>query len=213
MKGFSLKSFWRENRGFIVFFSLMLVMRSSFADWYHVPTGSMQPNIVEGDRVFVNKMAYRLDVPFTDIEIAKIGQPQRGEVVVFESDAANERLIKRVIGVPGDIVAMENNRLIVNGNVAEYEMSGNNIYRERLGNLQRQIQVLPVNSARDSFEPVRVPEGHILVLGDNRNNSVDSRYYGFVPISELKGKATKVIASLNPDNYYIPRGDRFLQPL
>ncbi len=213
MKGFSLKSFWRENRGFIVFFSLMLVMRSSFADWYHVPTGSMQPNIVEGDRVFVNKMAYRLDVPFTDIEIAKIGQPQRGEVVVFESDAANERLIKRVIGVPGDIVAMENNRLIVNGNVAEYEMSGNNIYRERLGNLQRQIQVLPVNSARDSFEPVRVPEGHILVLGDNRNNSVDSRYYGFVPISELKGKATKVIASLNPDNYYIPRSDRFLQPL
>ena len=213
MKGFSLKSFWRENRGFIVFFSLMLVMRSSFADWYHVPTGSMQPNIVEGDRVFVNKMAYRLDVPFTDIEIAKIGQPQRGEVVVFESDAANERLIKRVIGVPGDIVAMENNRLIVNGNVAEYEMSGNNIYRERLGNLQRQIQVLPVNSARDSFEPVRVPEGHILVLGDNRNNSVDSRYYGFVPISELKGKATKVIGSLNPDNYYIPRGDRFLQPL
>ena len=191
----------------------MLVMRSSFADWYHVPTGSMQPNIVEGDRVFVNKMAYRLDVPFTDIEIAKIGQPQRGEVVVFESDAANERLIKRVIGVPGDIVAMENNRLIVNGNVAEYEMSGNNIYRERLGNLQRQIQVLPVNSARDSFEPVRVPEGHILVLGDNRNNSVDSRYYGFVPISELKGKATKVIASLNPDNYYIPRSDRFLQPL
>lgn len=213
MAGTRLNQFWRENRGFIIFFSLMLVMRSSFADWYHVPTGSMQPNIVEGDRVFVDKMAYRLDVPFTNIEIAKTGDPKRGEVVVFESEAADERLIKRVIGIAGDKVAMVNNHLVINGEVADYEPLDQFQYQERVGTLDRVIQLTPASATRSSFDSVEVPEGHILVLGDNRNHSADSRYYGFVPIAELSGRATKVIVSLDPENYYLPRKERFLQDL
>lgn len=208
-----LKKFWRENRGILVFLSLMFVVRSSFADWYHVPTGSMQPNIVEGDRILVNKMAYRIDVPFTDIAIQNRALPQRGEVVVFESEKADNRLIKRVIGIAGDEVAMQNNRLIVNGEVANYASVEGNIYRETIGAQTRNIQIRPNEKAFDSFEPVIVPPDHILVLGDNRNNSADSRYYGFVPVSELSGRAVKVLASFNPDNFYIPRRERFLSEL
>lgn len=208
-----LKKFWRENRGILVFLSMMFVVRSSFADWYHVPTGSMQPNIVEGDRILVNKMAYRIDVPFTDIAIQNRALPQRGEVVVFESEKADNRLIKRVIGIAGDEVAMQNNRLIVNGEVANYASVEGNIYRETIGAQTRNIQIRPNEKAFDSFEPVVVPPDHILVLGDNRNNSADSRYYGFVPVSELSGRAVKVLASFNPDNFYIPRRERFLSEL
>jgi signal peptidase I len=158
-------------------------------------------------------MAYRLDVPFTDIALTEQRLPERGDVVVFESKAADNRMVKRVIGVQGDIVEMQNNHLIVNGQAASYQSKDGLLYHETLGQLHRDIQLLPRASRMSSFQPVQVPEGHVLVLGDNRNNSADSRYYGFIPMSEISGKALKVIASLDEDNYYLPRSDRFLKAL
>lgn len=213
MNNTKLGKFWRENRGFIVFFSLMLFMRSSFADWYHIPSASMQPNLIEGDRVLVNKMAYRLDVPFTDIAVMDLSTPERGDIVVFDSKAADKRMIKRVIGVPGDVISMHKNQIMVNSQIASYETEDDLIYTEAIGGKKHQIQLIPVEYDYGSFNPVVVPKDHLLVLGDNRNNSSDSRYYGFVPIEEVSGKALKVIASLNPDNYYIPRKGRFLKDL
>ena len=209
-----LAKFWRDNRGFIVFFSLMLVARSSFADWYHIPSASMKPNLIEGDRVLVNKMAYRLDIPFTDIAIMPIAQPQRGDIITFESKAAEQRMIKRVIGIPGDIVSMHNNKLIINGEIATYQTKDSRVLKESVAKHNRQIQ-LTATEQQDfqSFQAVTVPKDHLLVLGDNRNNSADSRYYGFIPMDEVSGKALKVIASFNPDNYYIPRENRFMETL
>jgi len=178
------------------------------------PTGSMLPTIVEGDRIFVDKMAYRLEVPFTDIEIMQTGQPKRGDIVVFNSEKAGNRLVKRLIGVPGDRIAMGDNKLIINGEHIVYEDNENALHKtEYLGDVAHFVQFMPVAEARDNFAEVIVPEGHYLVLGDNRNNSADSRYYGFVPAIEIQGKANKVLISLDPENYYLPRKERFNEPL
>ena len=204
----------KENWAFLLFALVLFASRSSFADWYFVPTGSMLPTIVEGDRIFVDKMAYRLEVPFTDIEIMQTGQPKRGDIVVFNSKKAGNRLVKRLIGEPGDRVAMLDNKLIINGEEILYEDSNNALHKiEYLGNVKHVVQFTPVAEARDNFAEVIVPKGHYLVLGDNRNNSADSRYYGFVPAIEIQGKANKVLLSLDPKNYYIPRKERFNEPL
>ena len=210
----SLNKLLKENGAFLLLVLVLFASRSSFADWYEVPTGSMLPTIVEGDRIFVNKMAYRLEVPFTDIEIMKTGEPKRGDIVVFKSVKADNRLVKRLIGQPGDRIAMHNNRLIINGVESSYADSENDqIKTEHLDNIAHLVQFIPVAAARDNFAEVVVPEGHYLVLGDNRNNSADSRYYGFVPAIEIQGKAIKVLVSLDPENYYLPRTERFNQPL
>lgn len=203
---------FKQNWGTLVFLLLMFASRSSVADWYVVPTGSMLPTIVEGDRIFVDKMAYRLEIPFTDISIATTGQPKRGDIVVFNSKKADNRLVKRVVGLPGDSISMHNNRLVVNGTPLAYlEVDKNNLI-ETLGTVEHKVQLVGQAHAH-SFSTVKVPSGHYLVLGDNRNNSADSRYYGFVPEQELQGRATNVVISLDPDNYYLPREDRSLTPL
>lgn len=203
---------FKQNWGTLVFLLLMFASRSSVADWYVVPTGSMLPTIVEGDRIFVDKMAYRLEIPFTDISIATTGQPKRGDIVVFNSKKADNRLVKRVVGLPGDSISMHNNRLVVNGTPLAYlEVDKNNLI-ETLGTVEHNVQLVGQAHAH-SFSTVKVPSGHYLVLGDNRNNSADSRYYGFVPEQELQGRATNVVISLDPDNYYLPREDRSLTPL
>tara|TARA_R110002153_G_scaffold174424_1_gene327618 strand:- start:6562 stop:7212 length:651 start_codon:yes stop_codon:yes gene_type:complete len=210
----SINKFLKENWGIVLFTLVLFASRSSFADWYVVPTGSMLPTIVEGDRIFVDKMAYRLEVPFTDIEIMQTGQPKRGDIVVFNSEKAGNRLVKRLIGEPGDRIAMFDNKLIINGEPIVYQDSKNALRKtEFLGNVAHFVQFIPVAEARDNFAEVIVPEGHYLVLGDNRNNSADSRYYGFVPAIEIQGKANKVLVSLDPENYYLPRKERFNEPL
>src|SRR5205823_6063161 len=111
---------WREYRAFVLFIVLMIIFRSALADWNSVPTGSMKPTIVEGDRILVNKLAYDLRVPFTHISLYRFAEPKRGDIVVFDSKAADLRLVKRVIGVPGDVVEMRSNRLTINGIDAKY---------------------------------------------------------------------------------------------
>ncbi|WP_293749903.1 signal peptidase I [uncultured Paraglaciecola sp.] len=210
----SFKKLAKENWGIVLFALVLFASRSSFADWYVVPTGSMLPTIVEGDRIFVDKMAYRLEVPFTDIEIMQTGEPKRGDIVVFNSEKAGNRLVKRLIGEPGDRVAMSQNRLTINGVEVTYSARKNTFQKtEHLDNVEHVVQFLPVAETRDSFAEVTVPQGHYLVLGDNRNNSADSRYYGFVPAIEIQGRAKKILVSLNPENYYIPRTERFNIPL
>lgn len=192
---------------------LLFACRSSLADWYHVPTGSMQPTIVEGDRVFVDKLAYQLQVPFTNFSLLEIDTPQTGDIIVFESEAADTRLIKRVIGTPGDIVSMQANRLTINGEDLDYSLNDELSSTEHLPNSPHSIKGLGQRTRMDSFKPVHVPEGHYLVLGDNRNHSADSRVYGFVPMEEIQGRANTIIVSFDMDNYYLPRANRYLTPL
>lgn len=195
----------------------MFVFRSVFADWNSVPTGSMKPTILEGDRLFVNKIAYDVRVPFTHISLYKIADPSRGDIIIFDSRASGNKLVKRVIGIPGDIVALKSNVLFVNGNRLSYrDVSTNGSAIDKSENLLgvvHFIRVQKTGSFLSSFNPVRVPSGYYLVLGDNRDNSADSRVIGFVPRAEIVGKTSSVIMSFNYDNFYLPRSGRFFHSL
>lgn len=208
----------RRHRGILLFLLLMVVFRSSFADWNQVPSTSMLPTIVAGDRILVNKMAYDFKLPLTGISALRLGEPQRGDIVVFDSKAADLRLVKRVVGLPGDVVSMYDNRLVINGRPAVYAEPNSThdgvSMNERHDDLDHKVLWSNIGSLRlASFGPVTVPEDHYLVLGDNRNNSMDSRVYGFVPRSEIVGRAGAVAFSLDIDRYYLPRRDRFFRDL
>ena len=203
------------------------VIRSAIADWNDVPTGSMKPTILEGDRIFVNKLAYDLKVPFTRWRLLQWEGPERGDIIVFFSPENGVRMVKRVVGVPGDRLRLRNNRLFVNGSLASYAPLDPDIVDqidparqhrhrfavERIGGAEHPIMTTPAVPARRSFRPVTVPEGHYFVMGDNRDESRDSRWFGFVPRHLIAGRATGVAISLDPDHYYLPRYDRFFRGL
>jgi signal peptidase I len=204
----------RRNRGFIVFMLLMVVFRTSFADWNTVPTGSMQPTIVEGDRILIDKLAFDLKAPLSQTSLVHLGDPARGDIVVFDSAAANTRLIKRVIGLPGDIVQVIDNRLVVNGEEAVYTEPAKTLAgveeTETIAGFSHRVLTMPWrHNPLANYGPATVPPDHYLVLGDSRDNSLDSRYYGFVPRAEIVGRSRQVVLSFNYDNYYLPRSDRF----
>ena len=212
-----LYKFWKNNRSFIVFIALMSVFRSAVADWYEVPTGSMKPTIQEGDRILTNKMAYDLRIPFTHIPLVKLNDPQTGDIIVFDSKAADKRLIKRVIGLPGDTIALDNNELIINEKKLDYKSLQSNVDSldkiENLNGKKHTIRVANVPSRLSGFDEVTIPNNYYLVMGDNRDNSADSRVIGLIPRSELLGKAERVIVSIDYNNYYLPRKARILLPL
>lgn len=206
---------WRENKSFIIFLSLMFIFRSACADWNTVPSGSMKPTILEGDRIAVNKMAYDVRVPFTHITLVKLADPKRGDIVVFDSKASDKRLVKRAIGIPGDTVSMVNNQLLINGTAIHYEQSAKTSDQlEHLFNVTHAVRISnPHDHAFANFPAVIVPDGFYLMLGDNRDNSADSRVIGFVPREEIIGRSRAVVMSFNYDNFYIPRADRFFKSL
>ncbi|WP_299947163.1 signal peptidase I [uncultured Microbulbifer sp.] len=216
MNGWTLKV-WKENKSILLFLFLMLVFRSACADWNTVPTGSMKPTIVEGDRILVNKLAYDVRLPFTTISLAKLSDPSRGDIIVFESKVSGNRLVKRVIGIPGDMVELRNNRLTINGKALDYEVVASTIStvdkQEDLLGVRHFIRVNKLSSPLSNFRSIKVPRGQYLALGDNRDNSADSRVIGFVPRNEIIGRSRRVVMSLNYDNFYIPRKDRFFHTL
>ena len=223
------KRFWREQIWpLAVLLTALFSVRSVIADWNVVPTGSMKPTIIEGDRIFVNKLAYDLKVPFTTIHLAKWSDPKRGEIVVFDSPKDGTRLVKRVVAAPGDTVQLVQNMLIINGKPAEYgtldqdtidqlmtqERNAHGFATESLGDVKHAVMSTPsIESAMRSYGPVIVPAGQYFMLGDNRDNSADSRYIGFVPRSNIVGRSSRVILSLNYNNYYLPRAERWFRAL
>lgn len=201
--------------------------RSAIADWYVVPTGSMKPTILEGDRIFANKLAYDLKVPYTTLHIASWDDPKRGDIVVFNSPADRKCLVKRVVGIPGDIVAMRNNQLSINGEILRYDSfdieslypstsssdAMREIYIEDLTGHKHKTMVMPYQPSVRSFVPVAVPDGHYFMMGDNRDNSADSRYFGFVDRKEILARATAIVISLDIQHDYQPRWPRFFTRL
>jgi signal peptidase I len=166
---------------------LLTAARSSFANHYHVPSGSMQPALIPGDRVVVDMTAYGLRVPFTDFDLVARGTPQPGEVVVFDSPVDGTRLIKRVVAVGGDRVDVVDGRLRINGvPMRAPRMAGAERFDDRLVRLD-----LSDGGGRD-LHGVVVPDGQVLVMGDHRGASFDGRYFGLVPQSEFYGRAVAV---------------------
>jgi len=218
-------------RGWIgsVLIALLLAtsLKSAIADWYVVPTGSMKPTIVEGDRIFTNKLAYDLKVPFTTWHMASWDDPKRGDIVVFNSPGDVTCLVKRVEGIPGDSIEMRNNQLLINGEALRYDsfdlqgfetsaFSGDalqKIYVEDLTGRKHKTMVTPDRPAMRSFAPVTVPDGHYFMMGDNRDNSADSRYFGFVDRRAILGRASAIVISLDLQHHYQPRWSRFFTKL
>jgi signal peptidase I len=226
--GRRLSRFWIEwLKPLLVAAVVLGTFRSAVADWNDVPTGSMKPTILEGDRIFVNKVAYDLRVPFTTWRLAEWGDPERGDIAVFFSPADGRRLVKRVIGIPGDRLELRQNQLYVNGSPAVYgaldaevvaqlgpaQQLAYRFAREEVDNRSHPVMLAPWRAAFDSFAPVVVPLRQYFVMGDNRDDSLDSRWFGFVSRDSIVGRATAVVASLNPDHYYLPRWDRFFSRL
>lgn len=223
-----LEVFWREwIKPLLVALIVLGSFRSAVADWNDVPTGSMKPSILEGDRIFVNKLAYDLRVPFTSWRVTEWGEPARGDIAVFFSPADGRRLVKRVIGVPGDVLEMRENELCVNGVAATYgeldpsfveplerdQRSFFHFAREEMSGRAHPIMTAPLGSAYRSFGSLTVPAGQYFMMGDNRDDSLDSRWFGFVPRERIVGRATAVVVSVNPEHHYAPRWQRFFTSL
>lgn len=219
---------WREYRALLVFLLLMLCFRCAWADWVYVPSGSMNPTLLEGDRLLIDKHVYGLRVPFTRIHVTAGQDPRPGDIVTFDSPLDGTLLVKRLIAVPGDTVAMLGERLIVNGQDIRYRPADAHALQGLLVATQRlqpralresglgpshDIMLLPGRISGARLGPVTVPAGMYFVLGDNRDNSADSRYIGFVPRRNFMGRATRVLVSLDPDHYYVPRAGRVLTAL
>lgn len=214
------RSWLRANRGFLLFLACFGFFRTAMADWNPVPTGSMRPTILEGDVVFVNRLAYQVKVPLTDIVVARLADPRRGDIVTFSSPKDGMRLIKRVVAVPGDTVEMRDDVLYINGVAARYtdltpasERVGDGLQVgavravEHIDGSVRHVQFLPTVGARRSFGPEVVPADDYFMLGDNRDDSDDSRYIGFVPRRLLIGRASRVLVSVDTRHWHV-RFDR-----
>lgn len=180
---------------------LALFIRTFVVQAFKIPSGSMQPTLLIGDHILVNKFTYGIKIPFIQKTLIPISQPQRGDVIVFifPRDKSKD-FIKRTIGLPGDRVQMVDRKIFINGELYD-DTSG--VYSDRT------VRSVPP-AGKVNFGPIIVPQGHLFVLGDNRDNSQDSRYWGFVPLESVKGKAFIIYWSW-PRWWSAPRWDRFLQ--
>ncbi|MBI3784055.1 MAG: signal peptidase I [Deltaproteobacteria bacterium] len=175
------KSLLREyGEALAIALVLAFLIRSFGVQAFKIPSGSMLPTLEVGDHILVNKLAYGIHVPFVDAAFFTFGAPRRGEVVVFVYPLDAEKdYIKRVVGVPGDIVLIRNKHVYINGTLwndpAAYFADGEGVGQG--------------NQPRDNYGPTEVPDGHLFVMGDNRDHSYDSRFWGFVDLKNVKGKA------------------------
>jgi signal peptidase I len=220
-----MKNWLRNNKGFLAFLVLFGVFRTAVADWNPIPSASMHPNLLEGDVVLVNRLAFDLKVPLTDVVLARLGEPQRGDIVTFRSPLDGTLLIKRIVALPGDVVEMRNERLTINGKGADYKVIEHSL--DSVGGMathalqlaeswdgqaerpHHHIQIMPDVRARRTFGPVTVARGEYLMLGDNRDNSADSRVIGLVPRKLLVGRAERVLVSADYQGNWMPRTERF----
>lgn len=197
--GTKKKSRLRENvEAILIAILLALFIRSFVVQAFKIPSGSMKPTLQIGDHILVNKFTYGVDLPFTDITIIPGGRPERGDIIVFEYPVEPDKdFIKRVIGVPGDVVEIKNKDVYVNGERLE---QGYTMHTEN--------HIIPgEKTERDNFGPVTVPENEYFVLGDNRDNSYDSRFWGFVEDGALKGEAFIIYWSWDKERFW-PRWSR-----
>jgi signal peptidase I len=225
----AVKQFWRAwLRPFLAVAAVILPFKSAIADINFVPTGSMKPTILEGDFVFVNKLAYDLKIPFTTRHLAEWTSPSRGDVVVCFSPEDEIRLMKRLVAVPGDTLQLRNNVLFINGQRAAYQPSQEDVLdyvsqadrtharfaTETVENRSHAVMAYPAYSSPvRSFGPVALGRDEYFVMGDNRDNSKDSRYFGIVQRERIVGKALSVVGSVDKPGWWLPRFGRFFAAL
>ncbi len=164
----------KEGASLLILILVVSSARASLADHYRVPSESMRPTIEVGDRILVNKLAFGLRVPFTSVYAVRFGHPSRGDVVILESPADGRTLVKRLMGLPGDRIEVKDGRVRIDGHPLAME------------------DRLPLAHGGRDLGPITIPPHKFLVLGDNRDESFDGRYFGLVDEDALRGKAVRI---------------------
>jgi signal peptidase I len=187
------------SRSFFPVILLVLVLRSFLAEPFHIPSSSMVPTLEQGDFILVNKFTYGIRLPVLHTKIVSLGEPKRGDVAVFRyPNDPREDYIKRIVGLPGDHIVYRDKTLYINGVVMakdalgtyagpDPESQGSALAREHLGDAAHELLTNPERFGREG--EWTVPEGEYFAMGDNRDNSNDSRYWGYVPEANLVGRA------------------------
>jgi signal peptidase I len=191
-----LRALVRDNASVLVVIAVIAVARGSFADHYVVPTGSMEPTLMPGDRVLVDKTAYGWRLPYTHVELGGDASPRAGDVVIFDSPEDGTRLVKRVVAVAGDRVAVRGGHLEVDGRPLS-PPGAPDVERFPSG----EVHLSLVHGGGPDLEPTEVPPGRLLVMGDARGNSRDGRIFGFVDEEAVYARALRV---------FYRRGERFV---
>jgi signal peptidase I len=181
---------------------IVLLFRSFLFEPFRIPSASMMPGLVDGDFILVSKFSYGLWLPLLNKKVLSLGEPRRGDVIVFRAPSERINLIKRLVGMPGDHVVVRNNQVTINGApipvlmdgsyAGRYGFTGAELEKERFGETEHVIMLAPYRFAAD-FDGV-VPSGHYFFMGDNRNDSEDSRFtkVGFVAEDRLVGRALRI---------------------
>jgi signal peptidase I len=173
---------------------LALFIRTFIVQAFKIPSGSMIPTLQIGDHILVSKLSYGIRIPFWGHYLVEFGKPKRGDVVVFIfPEDRSKDFIKRVIGVGGDVVEIRGKRIYIN----QRPVNDTHAHFEGDGSLGGPIYI------RDDYGPRRVPEGHVFVMGDNRDRSYDSRFWGFVDLKDVRGKAFLIYWSWNGDDRWV----------
>jgi len=198
-----LKALLREYRGLLLFVSLLMVFRTTYADWSPVPTGSMEPTIVPGDVVWVDKTAYGPSVPFLNKRLFAWGHPQRGDIITFVPPVEDTLYVKRVMAVPGDTIRIEGNDVYINGSRLEHaqvELTEERfIGTETIDGKEHAFKLSADKGINWFDQTVVVPEGKLFVMGDHRNNSGDSRFWGFADEASVTGKVSRIAVSFSSE--------------
>lgn len=229
--------YWRRQvRPILVLVLVFTAFRSTFADWNDVPTGSMKPTIFEGDRIFVNKLAYGLKFPYTTWHLAHWGGPKQGEIVVFYAPDNGVRLVKRCVAEPGQTITVDDGRITIDGKPLTYtpytpsqpheippgQSATHQFFIEQLGGTPHVVAFTgrhdpSVNhrtwKLRKKGDPGYDGEDEYFMMGDNRDNSRDARYFGPVPRDQILGRSGRVVFSLDYDDAWLPRKERFFHAL
>lgn len=182
---------WEYAEAIVTALVLALLIRAYIVQAFKIPSGSMIPTLVVGDHILVNKFIYGTKIPFSDTRILAFKRPGRGDIIVFKyPENPKKDFIKRVIATEGDVIEERNKIVYVNGKalIEPYSRHFDRTFRSG-------------NDPRDNFGPVVVPKDKVFVMGDNRDQSYDSRYWGFVDLRAIKGKALLIYWSWDPDNW------------
>jgi signal peptidase I len=219
-----LRNLWENFKSIVGALAIFLVLRAFLVEAYRIPSGSMIPTLLVGDWLFVNKAIYGAHVPFSRASLPAYREPKRGDVVVFVSpyqgdEAAQGRdptptLVKRLVGTPGDTLYMRNGVLYLNGIAQRQGFGGqaqidpalaNSIdplfdWQKKVGLKASRFGASPAQPTHDNWGPFVVPQHRLFMMGDSRYNSKDSRYWGFVPRENVRGKPLFVYYSYNADD-------------
>jgi signal peptidase I len=186
------KLFWEYLEAIVTALVLALIIRAYIVQAFKIPSGSMIPTLLIGDHILVNKFIYGTKIPFTDKRILIFRRPDKGDIIVFKyPEDPRKDFIKRVVATGGDTVEERNKAVYVNG------VRLSEPYAHHYDNGLRPVG----NDPRDNFGPITVPKNKIFVMGDNRDQSYDSRYWGFVDLKEVLGKALIIYWSWDPDDW------------